>query len=99
MDYLHLLERAPTAAILDAFKKAMNPDRQLYEEQFLDPMRSRQIETKFSRELLDGGCLLCSEELPHYCHRRLVTEYLTGHWEDVNTVHLPGLAVLVTVLS
>ena len=31
------------------------------------------------RELLDGGCLLCSEAKPHHCHRRLVAEYLQRH--------------------
>jgi hypothetical protein len=44
-----------------------------YERQFLDLMRSRRIENT-SRELLDGACLLCSEETPHHCHRRLVAE-------------------------
>src|SRR5258708_16390666 len=36
-----------------------------------------------SRELLDGGCLLCSEEKPHHYYRRLVAEYLKQHWGDV----------------
>jgi uncharacterized protein (DUF488 family) len=89
IDYLHLLELAPTAAILDAYRRAKIPDWQLYEQQFLDLMSSRQIEAKASRQLLDGGCLLCSEESPHHCHRRLVAEYLKDHWGDVEIVHIP----------
>jgi uncharacterized protein (DUF488 family) len=88
IDYVHLPELAPTADILDTSKKAKNGDWQLYERQFLDLVRSRHIETT-SREILDGGCLLCSEEKPHHCHRRLVAEYLKEHWGDVEIEHLP----------
>jgi hypothetical protein len=63
-------------------------DWPLYERQFLDLMRSRHIENT-SRELLDGACLLCSEETPHHCHRRLVAEYLKQHWRDVEIEHIP----------
>ena len=88
IDYIHLPELAPTAEILDPYKKAKNGDWQLYERQFLDLMRARHIETT-SREILDGGCLLCSEEKPHYCHRRLVAEYLREQWGDVQIEHIP----------
>jgi hypothetical protein len=76
---VRLPELAPTAEILNPYKKAKNGDWTLYERQFLDLMRSRHIETSVSRDVLDGGCLLCSEEKPHHCHRRLVAEYLKGH--------------------
>ena len=88
IDYIHLPELAPTAEILDPYKKAKNGDWQLYERQFLDLMRARHIETT-SREVLDGGCLLCSEEKPHHCHRRLVAEYLREQWGDVQIEHIP----------
>lgn len=89
IDYLHLPELAPTAEILDPYKKAKNGDWQLYERQFLDLMRARHIESTASREIMDGGCLLCSEEKPHHCHRRLVAEYLKEHWPDVEIEHIP----------
>lgn len=88
IDYVHLPELAPTAEILDPYKKAKNGDWQLYERQFHELMRSRHIENT-SREILDGGCLLCSEEKPHHCHRRLVAEYLKQHWLDVEIEHIP----------
>jgi len=88
IDYLHLPDLAPTADMLDAYKKARNPDWQEYERRFLDLMRSRQIERTISREALDGGCLLCSEETPHHCHRRLVAEYLQEHWPAVEIEHI-----------
>ncbi len=89
IEYVHLPELAPTANILDPYKKSKNGDWELYERQFLDLMRARQIEITTPRELLDGGCLLCSEEKPDHCHRRIVAEYLQQHWRDVEIEHIP----------
>lgn len=89
IEYVHLPALAPTAQILDPYKKAKNGDWALYERQFLDLMRSRRIEETVPREVLDGGCLLCSEEKPHHCHRRLVAEYLKEKWDAVEIEHIP----------
>ena len=87
IDYIHLTQLAPTQDILDTYKKHKG-GWGLYESQFLDLMAKRQIENNVSREILDGGCLLCSEEKPHNCHRRLVAEYLKKKWGDVEIEHL-----------
>jgi len=87
-DYVHLPELAPTQEILDAYKKRKG-DWSAFEEQFLALIESRRIEATAPRELLDGGCLLCSEEKPDNCHRRLVAEYLAERWGDVEIVHIP----------
>lgn len=89
IDYVYLPELAPTAEILDPYKKVKNGDWDLYERQFLDLMRARRIEEKIPHDLVDGGCLLCSEEKPHHCHRRLVAEYLKEKWGDVVIDHIP----------
>ncbi len=88
IEYVHLPELAPTADILERYKKQKNPDWQAYERQFLDLLRLRRIEEAVPRELLDGGCLLCSEEKPEHCHRRLVAEYLKTSWGDVEIEHI-----------
>src|SRR5258707_563730 len=80
IDYVHVPVLAPTAEILDPYKKAKHGDWPLNERQFIDLMRSRRIEETVSKDLLDGGCLLCSEEKPHHCHRRLIAEYLKEKW-------------------
>jgi uncharacterized protein (DUF488 family) len=87
IDYLHMPDLAPSADILNAYKKHKGA-WELYERQFLDLMRMRHIEEITSPELLDGGCLLCSEEKPHHCHRRLVAEYLQEHWSNVEIEHI-----------
>ena len=87
MDYIHLPELAPTQEMLDEFKK-LKGDWKTYEARFLELMRSRRIEENVSREIFANGCLLCSEEKPHHCHRRLVAEYLQQHWGDLDVSHL-----------
>ena len=87
IDYLHVLDLAPTKDILDDYKKNKG-DWHTYEKSFLDLMKKRQIENKVSSEILDRACLLCSEASPHNCHRRLVAEYLNNKLGNINISHL-----------
>ena len=87
IDYVHLTDLAPTQDILDAYKKQKG-DWALYERQFLTLMADRRVEETVSRAVLDGGCLLCSEDTPEHCHRRLVAEYLREKWGGVEIEHL-----------
>jgi uncharacterized protein (DUF488 family) len=87
MDYLHLPALAPTQEMLDEYKKQRG-DWKTYETRFLELMKQRRIEETIPREAVTDGCLLCSEDKPHHCHRRLVAEYLKQHWGDVEVSHL-----------
>ncbi|NBD18510.1 MAG: DUF488 family protein [Cyanobacteria bacterium] len=87
VDYVHILDLAPTKDILDEYKK-QKVDWSVYEQKFLKLIAERQIEKKLSPDLTDGACLLCSEAKPHYCHRRLVAEYLSDKWGNVSICHL-----------
>jgi len=87
MEYLHVPELAPTQDMLDAYKKQKG-DWAVYERQFLDLMRKRQVEKTVSHDVIADGCLLCSEEKPHRCHRRLVAEYLKEQWGNLEIQHL-----------
>ena len=87
MDYVHLPVLAPTKQILDAYKKHCG-DWSTYETQFLNLMRARRVEQTVAREIISDGCLLCSEDTPDYCHRRLVVEYLDRHWGTLHVTHL-----------
>ena len=86
MSYRHLPQLAPTQGMLDRYKKERG-EWSAYAADFLQLMRERRVEANDPASL-DGACLLCSEDLPHYCHRRLVAEYLRDHWPGVEIVHL-----------
>jgi uncharacterized protein (DUF488 family) len=87
VDYVHAPTLAPTKDMLDAYKN-QSGDWSAYEKRFLDLLSSRHIEFELSHELIDNSCLLCSEDKPHYCHRRLIAEYLKARWNNVDIVHL-----------
>ena len=86
-DYYHLPECAPTVEILDEFKKNKG-SWETYVQRFCPLIRSRRIETVLTPELLDYGCLLCSEPTPQKCHRRLVAEYLQERVGDLVVTNL-----------
>jgi uncharacterized protein (DUF488 family) len=87
MDYVQVPDLAPTQDILDEYKKNKG-DWSVYEQKFLDLMRRRQIETKVDPAVIADGCLLCSEDKPHHCHRRLVAEYLKSYWGSIEISHI-----------
>ncbi|WP_409462817.1 DUF488 family protein [Amycolatopsis sp. GA6-003] len=87
MQYAHRPDLAPTQPMLDAYKKK-HIEWPEYEELFLELMRSRAVADHIPPDLLDKSVLLCSEDKPHHCHRRLVAEHLAQHWDDVAIEHL-----------
>ena len=87
MEYVHLPALAPTKEMLDDYRKQRSGWED-YEHRFIALMRERRIEATVQKEIVSDGCLLCSEDKPHHCHRRLVAEYLKQHWGDVEIVHL-----------
>ncbi|WP_405177830.1 DUF488 domain-containing protein [Nocardia sp. NBC_01377] len=88
MTYTHRPDLAPTQPMLDDYKKQSTGWAE-YEDRFLELMEQRGIEKTISGEEFDNAVLLCSEDKPHYCHRRLVAEYLARHWDgEVTIEHL-----------
>lgn len=85
--YAHEPKLAPTQSMLDAYKKA-GGDWSDYEKRFLALMAERRVEQTVPRSELDEACLLCSEDRPHHCHRRLVVEYLQQKWGGMEVHHL-----------
>ncbi|MBV9012286.1 MAG: DUF488 domain-containing protein [Pseudonocardiales bacterium] len=87
MDYIHLPVLAPTQELLGEYKKR-GSGWAFYEAEFLNLMARRAIEKNISREVIEDGCLLCSEDKSYHCHRRLVVEYLQRHWGQFTICHL-----------
>ncbi|MCY3777800.1 MAG: DUF488 domain-containing protein [Candidatus Aminicenantes bacterium] len=87
MDYVHLPRLAPTRELLSAYRKrTIRWDT--FERHFIALMRERRIEATTPKDVLSDGCLLCSEDRPHHCHRRLVAEYLKQQWGGIEIAHL-----------
>ena len=74
--------------MLDDYNETAQFDWKTYEDRFIALMRERRIEETIPQEIIADGCLLCSEDKPHHCHRRLVAEYLKQHWGNVEIGHL-----------
>ena len=79
INYRHEPLLAPEDKMLDDYKKKKMPWN-IYEAIFMDLMAIRRIEDKINPTCLEGACLLCSEDTPHHCHRRLVCDYLNQKW-------------------
>lgn len=87
-EYIHMPDLAPTKDILDAYKKK-DISWEKYEDSYLNLISRRNIERSVNSDLLENGCLLCSEHKPHFCHRRLVVEYLNKASDlKLNVTHL-----------
>ena len=87
VEYQHLPMLAPTQEILDEYRKERGGWNN-YETRFRALMKERAIEKHLDPKLVEDGCLLCSEEKPHQCHRRIVAEYLQEAWGGLEVVHL-----------
>lgn len=86
--YEHETLLAPTAELLKAYRKKEKSWEE-YEREFLELMAERQVEKAIPPELFkERTVLLCSENKPDQCHRRLVVEYLDRTWGDVRAIHL-----------
>jgi len=88
IQYEHLPELAPTEKLLKDYKgKKVSWDE--YEATFNNLLGER---NPFELLNLDQGpeviCLLCSEDKPRNCHRRLVAEYIQSNKEGVEIMHL-----------
>lgn len=87
MNYVHEPDLAPTKDMLDDYKKN-GGSWEDYESRFMRLMEDRRMEERLEPDILEDACLLCSEDKPHYCHRRLVAEYLKERWGNVEIEHL-----------
>ncbi|MDR2666960.1 MAG: DUF488 domain-containing protein [Holosporales bacterium] len=85
--YIYIPECAPTKMLLDSYKAGEITWTE-YEKTFNEIINEREIEKRFTQELIERACLLCSEKSPEMCHRRLVAEYLVDKFEDIGIKHL-----------
>jgi uncharacterized protein (DUF488 family) len=87
-EYHHFDLLAPTEDILTTYRQ--DRDWQRYERQFEALMDERDVPGRLDPAFFSEKpcCLLCSEDTPDQCHRRLVVERLARNWPDVQIIHL-----------
>jgi uncharacterized protein (DUF488 family) len=88
IEYVEASQFAPTQDILAPYKLKKSVTWETYAAQYQHLIRERAVESSFDPAQLDAACLLCSEDQPHHCHRRLLAEYLQQHWRNVQIIHL-----------
>ena len=87
LSYEHHPEFAPTAELLDNYRKTR--DWPAYEDRFNQLLADRQPESQAQTLLTEEAiCLLCTEPQADRCHRRLVAEYLRSLQPEVEIRHL-----------
>jgi uncharacterized protein (DUF488 family) len=87
IEYLHMPELGPTEELFTWYKKFKGKWAE-YEKLFVEMLGQRRIENVVDKKTMDGACLLCVEDWPDHCHRRLVAEYLEEKWPSVEIEHL-----------
>lgn len=87
-EYVHEPLLAPTQELLDSYKKKKGSWEE-YECRFLSLLEERRVADVLDRALFSvRAALLCSEDSPRHCHRRLVLEYLDKKWGKIYIRHL-----------
>lgn len=86
--YLYEPELSPTEEILKKYKEDKNWEE--YVKSFTKLMKDREIDKTVKRVISDTDrvCLLCSEDPPDNCHRRLVAEYYKEFDNSIKIRHL-----------
>ncbi|NIR02750.1 MAG: DUF488 family protein, partial [Gemmatimonadales bacterium] len=87
VDYVHLVELAPTKGLMDDYRKKQIEWAE-FERRFGRLLRQRDPAAQLPPADFDNACLLCSEPDPEQCHRRLVARYLQRTWSKVEVKHL-----------
>lgn len=86
--YTHRPELAPTAELLDRYRR--DHDWARYETEYPSIIAKRAVLPEVLELLgrFQRPCLLCSEHEPTRCHRRLLCEQLVAHSPALEVVHL-----------
>ncbi|MFM0291887.1 MULTISPECIES: DUF488 domain-containing protein [Paraburkholderia] len=86
--YREMPELAPEPDLFKRYKaKELTWDD--FAAAYVELIAKRRVESNLDVDLFRSACLLCSEHLPHHCHRRLALEYLNSRWNScLKVTHL-----------
>jgi len=77
---------APTKDLLKRYR-SKEISWGIFEELYLKQIRSSKVLNSLKPSDFNNACLLCSENSPEKCHRRLLAEEMQKLW-DIQVVHL-----------
>ncbi|MCL2071585.1 MAG: DUF488 domain-containing protein [Oscillospiraceae bacterium] len=85
-EYTWAVQFAPTAALLDDYKSGrINWDE--YEVRYNDLLDKQNF--SFFKDFTGKRiCLLCAEDVPNFCHRRLLAERIAATYSNTEVTHL-----------
>ena len=88
IEYRYAAPLAPTKELLDGYKEG-NIRWSDYETIYNALLDERDLEA-LDTQILNDGCILCSEPTADQCHRRLAAEYLRDLYpeENIDIIHL-----------
>lgn len=87
IEYEYLPQLSASKELMTGFRQGKIAWKD-YETTYLKLLEERQVLKTLKPENFDRACLLCSEEKPDHCHRRLAAEWLRGKWEGVEVGHI-----------
>ncbi len=88
IEYVHIPELAPSKELLQGYKKQQLTWAE-YEKDFLNQLSSKEMHNILNiSDEVGPVCLLCSEDQPLHCHRRLVAEYYAKLYPGTIVKHL-----------
>lgn len=86
IEYVHEILMAPNDEILQAYRKKQITWKE-YEKKYINLLENRKLVDLVRNEYLDNldhACILCSEDVPDKCHRRLLVDYLKKELTELN---------------
>lgn len=88
VEYVELPILAPEEEMLRSYRSGALSWAD-YELRYLELLHKRDAAVVVDQSLFEPGIvLLCSEDKPDHCHRRLAAEYLQSVWGDITIRHL-----------
>lgn len=87
IDYLAVPALAPGKELLAEYR-AGNLDWEGYASRYLAELDAQRVEDQLAEVPLEGACLLCAEDSPAQCHRRLAAEWLQQRASRMQLIHL-----------
>lgn len=87
IEYVYMLEFAPTTELLDSYKKG-NTSWLQYENDYNQIIEKRIPIMNKRAGFFENACLLCSEPKADQCHRRLAAQYIKKTFPEIDIVHL-----------